>query len=290
VRVDPVEAQPPVVARLPEIRDRIDLAYVGEPDPGGAQLVYLIEGKAGGGARLFEIVLDELRGVVRFEVYSAGRSKLRRFTRELESSTSIPVVEADSAAVRALVARIAAGHPGDRPFPSSFSEWRTRLAPSDARELSPGLLVRRELTGGAPDEALEGLTEALRRGELSAWPGDPGAMQAAGKQLQEALGGEGEGQGEGEGEGEGEGSAQEREAAIAAAARVLFDETFAAKTASRFEESAFVQWKQGQEDAARARLAAADTLRASSAGDSPVARALVEAYFSSLLEIPESGA
>lgn len=265
------EAPQPVVGRLPEIRDRIDLAYVGALDPRGSQLVYLVEGKAGGGARLFEIVLDELRGVVRFEIYSASRSKLRRFTRELEDSSSMTAAEADSAAVRALVSRIAAGHPSDRPFPSSFSEWRVRLSEGCEEGRTPGQIAREALAGSLPENALESIADEIRQGQLDAWPGDAGAMEAVGKQLQETTGGVA-------------GATEEdRDAAFSAASRELFDERFAAKTGARFEESAFVAWKSGREDAARARLAAADAFRAEAPGDNPVARALVEVYFSSLL-------
>ncbi|MBW2274286.1 MAG: hypothetical protein JRG96_13515, partial [Deltaproteobacteria bacterium] len=194
VELDAAGAPEPVVGRLPEIRDRIDLAYVGEPDPSGAQLIYLVEDKAGGGARLFEIVLDEVRGVVRFEVYTTGRSKLRRFTREIESSASIAVVEVDPAAVRALVLRVAEGHPSDRPFPNSFREWRVRFAEKvgqgekAGQGLTPGQLARQALGDSAPEDALDRLAASLREGEFHAWPGEAGAMEAAGKQLQEALG------------------------------------------------------------------------------------------------------
>jgi hypothetical protein len=265
------EAPQPVVGRLPEIRDRIDLAYVGQLDPRGAQLVYLIEGKAGGGARLFEIVLDELRGVVNFEVYSAGRSKLRRFTKELQESASLAATQADSCAVKALVTRIAAGHPSDRPFPNSFSEWRGRFSEAVGEGLTPGQQARQALEGPAPDGALEGLAQEIRQGAFAAWPGAPAATAAVGKRLQEELAGGAEG------------AEERREAAIATAARELFDEGFAARTAARFEESAYVAWKGGREDAARARLAAADVFRAEVPGENPLAGALIEVYFSSLL-------
>ena len=71
-------ASEPVVARLPRIEDDFESAFVSALDPRGARLVYLAESNPSGGARMFEILLDEHRGIVDFQVYSAGRSRIRR--------------------------------------------------------------------------------------------------------------------------------------------------------------------------------------------------------------------
>jgi hypothetical protein len=136
---------------------------------------------------------------------------------------------------------------------------------------TPGQQAREALGGVPPEKALEELAEAVRQGELAAWPAEAEAMDAVGKRLGEALGDLADA------------SEEERAAALASAARELFDERFARKTAARFEESAHVAWKQGREQDARVRLAAADAFREEAASENPLARALVEAYFSSLV-------
>ena len=121
----PVEGQ---VARLPQIEDDIEAAFVSALDPRGGRLVYLVEPNPSGGARLFEMLLDETRGVVDFQVYGAGRSRIRRFVREAVGRSRFPAVEATPAALRALVARIVEGHPPDRAMPQSFGQWRSKVA------------------------------------------------------------------------------------------------------------------------------------------------------------------
>jgi hypothetical protein len=56
----------------------------------------------------------------------------------------------------------------------------------------------------------------------------------------------------------------------------VFDDAGAGRAAHRLRESAFVIWKHGDEDGARACLAAAAAFEAGSPRDNPVARALLE--------------
>ena len=56
----------------------------------------------------------------------------------------------------------------------------------------------------------------------------------------------------------------------------IFAEPFSSQTAARFEETAYVFWKQDREDDARACLAAAAAFRAGGAKENPVAKAMVE--------------
>ncbi|MEE9609231.1 MAG: hypothetical protein V3U03_15935, partial [Myxococcota bacterium] len=113
----PEEPPVEVVVKLPPVEDALSAALVSPVDPRGTRVVYLAESHPSGGARLFELMLDEERGVVEFEVYSAGRSKVRKFLRDFTRRRRFAGVEAPPAAVRALVARIASEQPADRPLP-----------------------------------------------------------------------------------------------------------------------------------------------------------------------------
>ena len=53
-----------VVARLPSLADDLSAAMVSAIDPRGSRLVYLLESNPSGGARLFEVMLDDERGVM----------------------------------------------------------------------------------------------------------------------------------------------------------------------------------------------------------------------------------
>jgi hypothetical protein len=63
----------------------------------------------------------------------------------------------------------------------------------------------------------------------------------------------------------------------------VFAEPVGAYTAQRCEESAYVFWKTGREEDARACLAAAQAFRAGAAAENPVARALLEAVMAPVL-------
>ena len=117
--------RPPIVARLPEIADDFEMAFVSSLDPRGTRLAYLAEPNPSGGARLFEVLIDDLRGIVDFELYAAGRSKVREFVKRLRSRPGLFVVETSPAAARALIARADARQASDRPSPKGFVEWHS---------------------------------------------------------------------------------------------------------------------------------------------------------------------
>src|SRR2546428_226523 len=124
-------------------RSRPDHERLGERGAGGARTrPGRATGRAGGGVRLFELALDDARGVLEFEEFEAGRSRARRFLRDAAQREHWPAVPAPSASVRALIARAAAHQAGDRSPPRQFAEWRTRLSevPPDTR--TPGVLAR----------------------------------------------------------------------------------------------------------------------------------------------------
>ena len=108
-----------VVAKLPPIEEELEAAFVSAIDPRGTRLAYLVESNPAGGVRLFELVLDEERGILEFEVYATGRSKARQFLRDLRARERFP-------GRRVAGGRRARARPEDRRGPA-------RLAPAAAR-------------------------------------------------------------------------------------------------------------------------------------------------------------
>jgi hypothetical protein len=70
---------------------------------------------------------------------------------------------------------------------------------------------------------------------------------------------------------------------LAEAQAEVFAEPVAAHTAQRFAESAYVLWKTGREQDAKACLAAAQSFGAGPLAENPVARALLESVLASVL-------
>lgn len=263
--VEVAESRPTeVVGRLPDIDESVDRAFTTPIDPRGARMVFLIESNPAGGLRLFELVLDEVRGVVDGEVYAAGRSKVGKFMRELtrKPGDGLGPVEVEPAAIRALIARIAEQHPADRPLPKAFSEWRSHLVGEGA---TPGELAREALgVDGSVDRAIE----LLESGEIGPWPPEREALSSAAQQLEErsesnlVLSDAAE--------------ADRLDGAFGAIAVEFFAGGFADATAARLVEAAFPLWKAGRDDDARALLAASEHLREGAIDTNRVARAVLE--------------
>ena len=125
-------ATQPIVSRLPTLDDDLNQALVSPLDPSGARMVYLVEGNPSGGARLFEVLLSEDRGVAEFQVYSSGRSRIRKFLRDFERRDRFPGIETEPDAVRALVERMASRQPATRSLPRGFGEYRSRFSSGSA--------------------------------------------------------------------------------------------------------------------------------------------------------------
>ena len=121
----PKEAPAPTVATLPRVEEDIDEAVLSALDPRGNRAAFLVTSHPSGGARVFELVLDEGQGILDCRVYSAGRSKVRQFLKEFEGQGS--AVRAPSDSVRASIARLARSQSASRPAPRIFSEWWRRL-------------------------------------------------------------------------------------------------------------------------------------------------------------------
>ncbi len=284
VEVDTPGAAEPVVARLAEVADEIAGAYMTPVDPRGSVLLFVVEGNPSGGARLFQVLLDERRGVVEFDVYNTGRSKTRSFLRKLTAVAaggSPGAVQIDGAIARGLIRRIASIHPGDRPYPRPFSEWRRKLE-AGAGDETPGTATRRAL--GDPSQEIAEETDlrvAQRVGasEIGPWPGEPNRLTEVSAQLGAAI--------DGVVAMTGAERSEALEAAVGEATVALFEGEHAAHTAARFETSAYVAWKTAREGEAVDLLAAAAALRAGNLASSRIARAMTEVFAASILKRAE---
>lgn len=264
------------VARLPAIDDDLGAAYVTGLDPRGSRLVFVVESNPSGGARLFEALIDDLGGIVDFQVYSAGRSRVREFVKEATRRSGPQAVSVDPEAAKLLIARAAAAHPADRPLPRAFTEWRLYLAPADGVK-TPGESFAHEAGVAEPSLAQQSrVAEMIRDGSLGPWPPERDVL----KQVAEAV--------SSDAPSVLVVSASTQQARIDAviddAVKKLFDEAHSARTATRFEETAYVFSGGGRDEDAHACLAAAAELRGERPEQSPAARSMVETLLAPLLE------
>lgn len=267
-----------------EVADEIGGAYLTPVDPRGSVLLFLVEANPTGGARLFQILLCERRGVVEFDAYNTGRSKTRSFLRRLTDASragAAGAVKVNPALARGLVARVAAGHPVDRPFPRSFSEWRRKIEAGGSDQSLADFV--REASGGsladAGTDGLERIASKIRASTLGPWPPESTQLTecstALGIAIDDVL--------------TKEGAAREGalEAALIAATESLFDGAHASETAARFEASAVHALISGNEEDVRDCIAAAQSLRTSATGTNPIARAMTETLTASTLKRAE---
>ncbi len=277
--VEMPEAEPAqLLATLPPVEEGLDEALLSRLDPRGACAAYLLTSHPSGGVRLFELMLDEGRGVLECHVYNTGRSKARRFLRDLVQREGFTAVPAPPVAVRALVRRIAAQQPPDRQLPRGFSEWHGQLADAPEGAPTPGGLARAELGSESvpAPEALRRAAELVRGEEVGPWPPAPEVLQPLAERLGEVTRGAVI-----------VSATQRREQAeqvLENGLEEIFTESFSSQTAARFDETAYVFWKQDREDDARACLAAAAAFRAAGAKENPVANAMVELLLAPVLE------
>lgn len=262
-------APAPVVARLPAVDDAFHGAYLSPLDPAGARLVYLVEPNPAGGARLFEIICDDARGILGCEVYTAPRRQARAFLAELRGRPGLGAVDAPPEAARAVVAAAAHRQAPERPAPRSFREWRSRLTSGAEGFRLPGELVREALGEAQEPAALARAVTLVREGRLGPWPPPGDALPLLFERIRTAL----------------EGPLVVSEAVRGERIEALVDdaagEHFAGDAgevaAQRLRESAYVFWQQRDVEAAQACLAAAARFAAGEPRENPVARALLEA-------------
>ena len=265
-----------LVATLPPVEQPLDEALLSPLDPRGTRAAFLVTSHPSGGVRMFEILIDEERGVLETRVYNTGRSHVHRFVKSFRQRDEFPAVSAPPDAVRALVKRIAAAQPADRPLPRGFSEWRSHVADPPEGQRTPGETVREEL--GAPDPErvlLRSAAEQVRAGALGPWPPAAEVLHPLAEKLGEAARGQVIVPG-----------AQRREqldSVLVEALDELFAEPFGGQTAARFEETAYWHWKRGNEEDAGVCLATARAFREASPRENPVAKAMIEAVLAPVL-------
>ncbi len=270
----PKAAPAPTVATLPSLADDLAGAYLTSIDPMGTRMLWLVEPHPNGGARLFELSLDELRGVVGFQLYSAARRNARRFLRDLTGGEGRPVLEIAPDAARALVARAAARNDAAHPEAAGFFEWRSRLTAVPVATRTPGDEVEAALGAGDPERTGEAV-RLVEDGRVGPWPADREAITALVERLRVAA--------DSPLVVSGSAKREQLEGIVEGATSELIDASVGAANAERFRECAWFFWKHGEEDAARACLSAAAAFRTHEPNDNPVARALVALPFRTLI-------
>jgi hypothetical protein len=272
----PSAAPAAVVAKLPPIEDTLSAAFVSPVDPHGTRAVYLVEPHPSGGARMFELMLDAERGVVALEVYQAGRSQVRRFLRDIARNPRFPAVEAPRGSVQALVAKAASAQPSDRPLPRGFGEWRAHVAAPPEPAKTPGEIAAETLGADSTPERLRRAVELIQKREIGPWPPPGEILQGLAKRLSEGA------------QGKiivAEPVRQQQVARILdEAVESVYAGQLAARTAGCFREAAYVLWRTGREEDARAALAAGQAFEAGSEARAPVARAMLEVALAPVLE------
>jgi hypothetical protein len=259
------------VASLPPVDDSFEGAFLSAVDPVGARMAYVVESNPAGGARLFEVVIDDARGITGFEEYTAPRKRTRAFLDRLGAGDRLAMLPIDEAQIHAVIAHAEKQQDPLRPAPRSFLEVRGRLVEHASAPL-PGALAREALGDPEGDELNAGVEAAVALvGEhrLGPWPAETERLRAALDRIREAL----------ESELIVSGATREEriEGLLGDSATDIYDEPAAALAAHRLRESAYVFWKTDDEPAARACLAAALRFEAGEPGENPVARAFLEA-------------
>jgi len=264
------------VASLPSLDDTISEALVTPLDPSGARLVYLVEPDPSGGARVFEIALDDRRGILDASVYSAGRSKVRTFLREIAGRSRLAAQSVTPESVRALLARAAARQPAERRLPGSFMEWKAHLTSGADEAATPGARVAEALGGSADGGRIREAAQRVTAGEAGPWPEPSELLVPVAERIRERASSEIL-----------VSAAQRREQADLAltdALDELYGDEGGTVCAERLRETAYLCWKRGDEESARVWLAAAAGFAELPPRENPVARALLEATLAPLLQ------
>ncbi len=259
----------PTAARRAAAVDRWQAAHVSSPDFRGARMGYLVDSHPAGGARLFEIRFDEGRGILDFKIYNAGRAKVRGFLKSLTAGTGRRLFDVDRDALRALVWRASRAQPVDRPLPTGYVEWRSRLFSDDLEKVpTPGDLAREALGDGELSASLTALLAEVQQGSLGPWPPPTswvGDWMDRGREAVEGL--------------VGDARTDKIEGWVDAVAAALEEQTDFGLIARHLDELAWVRWQGEQEQEARSLLSVSTALGQDAETRSALTRARVESLF-----------
>jgi hypothetical protein len=153
-------------------------------------------------------------------------------------------------------------------------EWRARLGPADGAAL-PGALAEQALGASEGRDALDAAARLVSDGRVGPWPPPRAAMAPLVERFRTAL----------DSPLVVSGATRREQVArqVEEAAGEIFSGDAAALAAHRFRESAFCFWRRGEENEARACLAAARAFAERPGAENPVARAFVELWLRPLL-------
>jgi hypothetical protein len=271
------EQQSKTTRRVSGASDRWQVAHLSTPDFRGARVGYLVDSHPAGGARMFEIRFDEARGILDFKLYNAGRSKVRGFLNSLTKGTGQRLFEVERDPLRALVRRASLAQPIDRPLPTSFVEWRSRLFSDELEgQQTPGDLAREALgtTSGEADSTvgLDTTLAEIRNGQLGPWPPKTiwvSDWMTKGREATEGL--------------EGKARAKAIESWLEQVTESLAKETEPKLLSCHLDEMAWIQWKSEAEAGARALLAVSESVSNDEEIMRQVSRARTEGLFAAFL-------
>ncbi|HEU4429973.1 MAG TPA: hypothetical protein VFT98_14520, partial [Myxococcota bacterium] len=258
----------PAVAKLARVEEEIRGAYLSAIDPAGLRMAYFLEPHPNGGARVFEVVFDDARGISGFRVLQAARGNARRFLEDLAAESNAGAAELDPDSVRAAVAFAAQRQPKDRPAPRGFAEWRAHVAGAAPGAKLPGEIAEAALGASVSREDLSAAAKLVAEGKLGPWPPPRERvlpiLERVRADLASPL------------VVSGATKAGRMEDRLTESLAEVYDADAAAVAAHRCRESAFSFWRSGDEPASRACLAAAREFASAKPADNPVARALLE--------------
>jgi len=274
----PENTSQPVVARLAPVNDGIEEARVSLPDPSGTRLLLLALGHPAGGVRLFQVQVDEDLGLRGFDVFEAARRDVRRLLREFGHAEKVRAVPVPPDSWRAALARVVAEQPPDQTLPRGFAEWSSLLTEVPADTPTPAELAVREIPWSEDERS--GLraraVEQIEAGVLGPWISRLDELEATARQLEEAA------------SGVVVVSGATRQAHLSGllddALDRLYDSASGLRAARRYEEAAYVLWKSGQEQDARACLCAARDFRELPPRENQVARAGIQRILGPFIE------
>lgn len=269
----PVQAR---VATLQSVEEEVSGAWLSPVDPAGARFALLID-RTPAGTRLFELIVDEARGITECSVYAPSRGQARQFVRRAETARGLAVRPVDPAALGALVARCEQAQPKGRAFPRGFLEHRSKLIGASGQGDTPGVLAARALGDEPTPDALARATELVRAGTLGPWPpADLAPLIESAEKLRAVLDSQlvvSDLQ-----------RREQIEGVCREAARVIYGGLAATRTAALFAESGWALWQDGKEPEARACLATARALREAPDGEHAATLALAERVLTPLIE------